>query len=400
MSFENPTRLRIGMHADFDGKDYRLLGRVVMGESEDDETYYWQEFNLKAGDGSYADLVYEVTERGGQWKLFTMFEPEYPLTAADAATKHVGDPLNLTGEDVRVTFRGHSRVYRIEGVAPEGIELSDVAEYFNAEAGNLMQVVSWTGDEVEYYNGVNLTREVVNSAFKLPPEPGGFSGITRNFSSLSGSGSGSSNSSVKFAGTAVWIIILLFLIFGRGFSCSTDYEAAAVKHLAAGPAALATGATGKWNDKNYRVTVHTTVEVAQVGLIFDRHEYELTDDSGAKSLVVCGDKPDAGDWTFFDQFSPAFPPILTAKQLAAKKVADSVDLDGFSGRVSEIIRCTVRQADGDAMGNSKNGAVFYGLVATNGFNTLLARWNTDSPIYYLGQNEAAKTLAGAFSTKN
>ena len=400
MSFENPTRLLIGMHADFAGKDYRVLGRVVMGESENAETYYWQEFNLKAGDGCYADLVYEVTDRGGQWKLFTMFEPEYPLTAADAATKHVGDPLNLTGEDVRVTFRGSSRVYRIEGVAPEGIEVGDVAEYFNAEAGDLMQVVSWTGDEVEYYNGTNLAGQFVNSAFKLPPEPGGFSGITRNFSSLSGSGSGSSNSSGKFAVNAVWVIILLCFLFGRHFSCSTDYEASAVKHFAAGPAPLAIGATGKWNDKNYRVTAHATVEVAQVGLIFDRHEYELADDDGAKSLVVCGDKPDAGDWTFYEQFSPVFPPTLTANQLAAKNVGDSVDLDGFSGRVREIIRCTVRQADGEAASDLKNGTVFYGLVATNGFNTLLARWNTDGLFYHLGENVAAKKLAAAFPTTN
>ena len=105
MSFENPTRLRIGMHGHFAGKDYRVLGRVVMGETEVGETYYWNEFNLEASDGGYADLVYEETERGGEWRLFTLFEPEYPMTAADAATKHVGDRLNLTGEDVRITLR-------------------------------------------------------------------------------------------------------------------------------------------------------------------------------------------------------------------------------------------------------------------------------------------------------
>jgi hypothetical protein len=400
MSFENPTRLRIGMHADFAGKDYRVLGRVVMGESEDDETYYWQEFNLKAGDGSYADLVYEVTERGGQWKLFTMFEPEYPLTAADAATKCVCDPLNLTGKDVRVTFRGRSRVYRIEGEAPEGIEVGDVAEYFNAEAGDLMQVVSWTGDEVEYYNGVNLSREVVNSAFKLPPEPGGFSGITRGFSSLSGSGSGNYDNGVRFTLKALSVIALLVIIFGRDLSCSTDHEAPAVKHLAAGPAPLAVGATGKWHDKNYRVTAHAKVEVAQIGLIFDRHEYELTDDYGEKSLVICGDKPDADDWTFYEEFSPVVPPEQTASQFAAKTVGGIVEMDGFSGRVSEIIRCTVQQADGEALSNLKSGTVFYGLAATNEFNTLLARWNTNGLFYYRGQNMAAKKLAASFSTTN
>ena len=141
MSFANPTRLRIGMHANFGGKDYRLVGRVVMGVTDDGETYYWNEFNLEGKDGSYADLVYEESERGGEWRLFTMFEPEYPMTAADATTKRIGDRLNLTGTDVRVTLLDTSRVYRIEGKAPEGVEVGDVAKYFNAEAGSIMQVV-------------------------------------------------------------------------------------------------------------------------------------------------------------------------------------------------------------------------------------------------------------------
>ncbi|MEI9864534.1 MAG: hypothetical protein WDN00_08275 [Limisphaerales bacterium] len=34
---------------------------------------------------------------------------------------------------------------RIEGRAPDGVEVGDVANYFNAEAGDMMQVVSWTG---------------------------------------------------------------------------------------------------------------------------------------------------------------------------------------------------------------------------------------------------------------
>ena len=176
MSFENPTRLRIGMHGNFAGKDYRLIGRVVMGVTDDGETYYWNEFNLAASDGTSADLVYEETERGGEWRLFTLFDPEYPMTAADAATKRVGDHLNLTGTDVRVTLLDTSRVYHIEGQAPEGVEVGDVANYFNAEAGGIMQVVSWTGEEVEFYNGVNLARGVVNSAFNLPPEPSGSAG--------------------------------------------------------------------------------------------------------------------------------------------------------------------------------------------------------------------------------
>jgi len=63
-----------------------------------------------------------------------MFEPECPISAADAATKQVGDRINLTGEDVRITVRSSSRVYHIEQGAGS-VELGDVANYFNAQAG-------------------------------------------------------------------------------------------------------------------------------------------------------------------------------------------------------------------------------------------------------------------------
>ena len=156
MSFANPTPIRIGMTGAFDGRQYRVAGRVVLGMEEDGETYYWNEFNLVSDDGESATLVFEETERGGEWRLFTLFEPEFVMTAEDAATKRVGDQLNLDGHDVRVTLVDETRVYHIEGEAPEGVELGDVAHYFNAEAGSRMVVVSWTGEEVEYYRGVTV----------------------------------------------------------------------------------------------------------------------------------------------------------------------------------------------------------------------------------------------------
>ncbi|MEI8290970.1 MAG: hypothetical protein WCH99_16010 [Verrucomicrobiota bacterium] len=394
MSFANPTRLRIGMHANFGGRDYRLIGRVVMGVTDDGETYYWNEFNLEARDGSCADLVCEETERGAEWRLFTMFEPEYPMTAADAATKRVGDSLNLTGTDVRVTLRDTSRVYHIEGKAPEGVETGDVANYFNAEAGEIMQVVSWTGEEIEFYNGVNLTSGVVNSAFNLPQEPTGFAG---NFSGLSGSASNQYDSGLKFLLKAGGVIILFLIIFGRGLSCSTNHAGATVKRIAAGAPPLSVGAAGKWHDKNYRITAHAVVEIARVGLIFDRHEYELTDDSGMKALLVCGDQPKAGDWAIYEPFLMLLPPP-TASQLAAMKTGDFLKLDGFSGKVSELFRSTIKQTDGDVLSAMKPGTVTYGLTGTGEYLTLLARWNRDGQTVLRGQSQPAGRVSAGFSS--
>src|ERR1017187_8719668 len=81
------------MTGSISGKQYRVVGRVVLGEHEEGGTYYWNEFNLESDGGEVATLVYEETERGGEWRLFHLFEPACPMTAKDAATKREGDPL-------------------------------------------------------------------------------------------------------------------------------------------------------------------------------------------------------------------------------------------------------------------------------------------------------------------
>ena len=126
----------------------------------------WNEFILLAAGGTSATLVYEESQGGGEWRLFTLFEPECELTAEDAGTKQVGDPLNLDGTDVRVTLADKSRVYHIEGE-----EVGDVARYFIAETGDTMIVVSWTIDEVECNHGKDQSTETVNSAFNLRSPP-------------------------------------------------------------------------------------------------------------------------------------------------------------------------------------------------------------------------------------
>ena len=62
-----------------------------------------------------------------------------------------------------MTLVDESRVYHIEGKAPEGVEIGDVAHYFNAETGNNMQVVSWTGDEWSF--GASIQPGSVATAF-------------------------------------------------------------------------------------------------------------------------------------------------------------------------------------------------------------------------------------------
>jgi len=393
MSFENPTLLRIGMHGNFAGKDYRVAGRVVMGETEGGETYYWNEFNLESTDGGYADLVYEETERGGEWRLFTMFEPEYPMTAADAATKRVGDRINLTGEDVRITLRSASRVYHIEGQAPEGVEVGDVANYFNAEAGNDMQVVSWTGDDVEYYNGVTIPQSVVAAAFNVP-RASNSSSFSGDDSSWLGGNAEHYDSGVKFFLKAALVIFFFIIVFGRHFSCSN--ESAPVKKATAGVPPLTVGATGKLLGRNYHITAHAVVEIAEVGARFERHEYQLLDDDdGITDLLVCGMKADDKDWELFTPLSNPLSP--SPQQCAAKKAGDMVNIDSVIAFVHELFLSTTRQVEGTTSADWQPGDMRFGFEAQGVSDLLLARWNAVAVSFQRGTNVATNEVTAAFA---
>jgi hypothetical protein len=396
MSYENPTRLRIGMQGNLGGKVFQVAGRVVLGVMDGGEPYYWNEFHLQAQTGDEATLVYEETERGGEWRLFTMFEPEFPMTAADAATKREGDQLNLNGRDVRVTLVDSSRVYSIEGRAPEGVEVGDVANYFNAEAGAAMQVVSWTGEEVEYYNGLNLTRGMVDAAFNLPRQT-----MTSKLSSAAWGGSASEDQGINwsFAVKAFVVIgFLFFFLFGYKLSCSASHESRPVTRQYAVPPPLMIGATGRWTEKNFRITAHAAIEIGEVGAVYERNEYELTGDDGKVTLLVCGEKPGAKDWVLFTPLDPLVPP--TAQESAAQKVGDRVNIDGVTATVRELFQSTVSRTENVAPGDWHVGDVSFGYIGQAEYGLLLVRWDNSRINFYRGKDISAKEFIAAFSGSN
>lgn len=396
MSYENPTRLRIGMHGVFAGKDFRIVGRVVMGVEVDGENYFWNEFNLTAATGENATLVFEGTEHGGEWRLFTEFEPDYPLTADDAAQKQVGDELNLTGADVRVTLVQTSHVFRIEGLAPDDLKVGSEANYFNAEARDVMQVVSWTGAEVEYYNGIKLSPNAVDAAFRLPRQQTvRFGKRLGGASALDGSGDGDSLGTGKFLFIFGIIIFIFFITFGWGCFHSTSYEAAPVKRISAALPPLTVGSTGIFDGKNFRITAHAIVEIATVGVIYERHEYELTDDLGLAVLLVCGENPGAKDWTLFTPLTPLVPP--TAAQSAAQKIGDTVNVDGVTATIRELFQSTIRQMDNAAPTVWHLGDVRFGYAASGERQSLLVRWDNQNIRFFHGKNFPAKSFTNTFT---
>ena len=392
MSYENPTRLRIGQHGTFSGKDYRLVGRAVMGVDEDGQTYYWNEFYLAAGDGTRATLVYEETEGSVEWRLFTEFTPEFPMNAADAASKRQGDHLNLTGRDMVISRVDTAQVYRIEGSVPDGLVVGEVSNYFNLEFGNAMQVVSWIGERIEFYDGVNLSTRLVNGAFNLPNEAAGSSGTG---SWLSSGSSGGYDSWFMFALKAGGVFLLIFLLFGRNFSCASSRPAGTVRHISAGAAPLTVGAAGTLKGTHYRVAAHAVVEIGEVGVFYERHEYQLTADGGQTARLVCGVNYGDNNWTLFTPLHPLQPP--TAMECAAKKMGEVVNVDGVEGPVSHIFQATVKQSDNPVDVDWNGSSLHYGYMAKSPYVTLLATWNSVDASFFQGQDLPVKTVTAAFA---
>jgi hypothetical protein len=136
--YKNPTGLAVGKEGTLFGRSARVVGRSVLKSADG---YQWDEYHLKLDDGSEVTLVFE----SGIWKRFALFEPKTTINAQSAADLGVGDEVYLGDESAEVDYVGQSRVLFIEGKAPEGYRVGSEAHYFNAEAGNRLFVVSWTG---------------------------------------------------------------------------------------------------------------------------------------------------------------------------------------------------------------------------------------------------------------
>jgi hypothetical protein len=394
LSYRNPTPIRIGMTGNLSGKQYHVVGRVVLGEEEEGGTYYWNEFNLESDGGEVATLVYEETERGGEWRLFHLFEPACPMTAADAATKREGDPLSLEGMQMFVRLVSKSRVYHIEGKAPEGVEVGDEAHYFNAVTGNNMIVVSWTGEEVEFYRGLDLSGLTVSSAFNVR---------IVDFSRLFPAPGGNRRVSTLVAGLVVAACLAMLTVVGyRSFT--PNRRPLAIVRMGAPVSPLAVGKTGKLGGRRFQVQSHLLVEMAMVGRRFDRHEYLLSDDEGTRALLVRGSKPGAGDWWLFQplvmtakvsELVPFLTP-LSPQEAAAVKWGQTVNVEGLVAKVSELFQCTIRQVESPEASDLNPGDVFFGFNGQTQNARLLVRWNASYVNFFQGRALLEKDVVAAF----
>ena len=381
MNFNNPTKIEVGATGLFHGQKYRVIGRVFLGEKEDDMIYGWNEFNLVTDSGEAATLVFEQTQRGPEWRWFTMFEPEFELPAEDAATKRVGDIVNLDGVDVTVTLVQESRIYVIDGQAPEGQRVGSRANYFNAEAGSKMIVVSWTGKEMEYYKGVTISAGMVASAFNLP------AGQLLKF------GGGSSGTDVAKVLVPVLIGLFLFIWLLTNIPSGSREPTVVIHPAPSSP--LAVGNSGSLNGMHYQIVGHAQVEIAETGNFVDRQEYYLRDDDTNDALLVYGADPDLKNWILFTPLHPAL--ALTPQQAGNVRLGKTVNVDGIIAPVSELFRSTIQQIEDPEQPGWKSGDVWYGFSGREGPTILLVRWNEREIEFEQGRRLDPKTVTATFA---
>ena len=397
MNLQNPTELHLGMKATFLEREYQLLGRVVMGVHDAGEWYFWNEFNLVTDDGTTATLVYEEDEQGLHWRIFTQFDPEFPMTVADAAAVRVGRTLNLNGMDVKVTLVEKSTVKQIEGRAPRGTVMGSVENYFNALGGGLMQVVSWTAAKVEYYNGCDLSPEDVAAAFDIPLEKGAVASwrLPQQLHEEPQEGENHYLGGKTFVSILIGAICL-FTVWIIWRSRAAGYEGFAVYKEKAPEQALILGETGLLKNEHYQITGHSVMDISEPNLDFERHEYELTADDGHPALLVCGRSPKDGTWEVFTPLQPLEP--ITPSQAGAMRLGQSVEVEGVQGTIDELFLARSEKIEQLTNSTPMPGILRYNFSAKGQYRRLLVRWDATGIEFFAGIDVPKADVLKGFSS--
>lgn len=396
MSTANPTPLRIGAEGTLHGWKVRVIGRVVMGMDDGGETYYWNEFNLADDDGNPGTLVYEETDDGPEWKLFTTFAPAHPMTVQEARAQRVGHTVNLDGNPIPVTLVDQSRVYHIEGNAPEGVEIGDVANYFNADAGERMLVASWTGDEIEFYEGRDLRPDEVAAAFGFSPAPPLRAAAEPARFRISEDRTANTRS-LKIVGLVLAGIVALSIYSCRPAGFMSSRRTAPPAKRPAPTLQLANGSAGTLLGGRFAVTSQAIVEVGRVGMRHDSREYFLRGEGSRDALLVQALNGAQKEWHFFMPVEPprelaALPPYAAA----ALKRGATINV---AGRPMQIIQLFLSKPG--AMGGENARAVWpdvqYGFLAQQGDEWVIARWTESRIQFHRGRRVPEPEVLAALS---
>lgn len=366
------SSLQIGQSGELGGQRYQIAGRIQMSMVEEGVTYRWDEYHLIGPHDTSATLVQEEGEHGPEWRMFRLLEPAPPITAAEAATRRVGDSVEFSGTTLRVTCVDESRVVRVEGQAPEGVEEGDVAHYFNAESGNQMFVVSWTGDEVEVFRGVQLPGHAVYRAFGLTPPSPKLKAAETPSASSSGVGR-------KIMVAIVLGVIGLGVVKSRGIGCNRTNPSPKAVPVKVPPPRLAIGSSATINGTLLRVTGRATVEISRVGRRHARQEYYVVVAADTPVLLVQGGARNAEEWEWLRPIEA--DGSITPRQAATNQLGATLMIAQTPMRVTSHFLTSVQSVEGATA--VATGTQLYGLVAQGTDKArVVVRWDENTVTLY------------------
>lgn len=359
-TLRSPGSLELGREGVLNGRLQRVRGRARLSMTDRDGfKYYWNEYYLVDDGGVRATLVHEVTTAGVVWKYFGRFEPAEPLGPEEAARVLVGQRIRIDGVEALVTLRDESRVEDVEGDVPETIRPGATDTYFNAEAGDRMYVVSWDGRRIEHYVGFDLPRGAVERAFGLPVPP-----VPRSVR--------------RWSFTTLLIVLVALVVIGAvvvnfGVSKKSGSQPPeSLERSVAGAPRWRVGSSLQMDGATWQVVGRMRTEIRQVGRQYERHEYIVRSDEGARALLFSSLRGMAADTAWLR--SVVVPAGVTGVQAANLRQGQLVDLVlRQPGRVATLFESRVLEVEGIV--DDVPAGTAYGLVAVAENTLTVARWD-------------------------
>jgi hypothetical protein len=279
----------------------------------------------------------------------------------------------------------------VEGEPPKGVAKDDVAKYFNAKAGAEMIVVSWTGEEVEYYRGGPTSRRRIEAAFGLP--------VTKPARSRAGSTSGADTDWGDWK-QILWVAVIVIIFGARGCDAYRDWR---YEHPPSPPpppvrqaaprTRLPDGVCGTLAGEILTVRGHALVEIGRVGAVFERHEYVVVNNRGEEALLVQGLRGDAREWHLLRHLKTTMSPYDAARDRAGQPV----ELAGQRVSVTQLFVSKRLDSEGGLVASETWRAVQYGWIARAGDAWFVARWTEDDLQLWRGEALKDDAVYAAFS---
>ena len=159
---ELESPLRIGLRGRIEGKEYVIVGRLSYDESDEDETWQWDEWVLLSQDGEARYLEFDE----GKWTLSQAWFDGPDLSSAFA---QVDNEVKVPTGTAKIVEEGTGRLCGAEGEIPWPIRIGERVRYAELKGPGIAKLsVEWSGNgEAEWYRGRPLTNIEVLQLFGL-----------------------------------------------------------------------------------------------------------------------------------------------------------------------------------------------------------------------------------------